>query len=110
MFVQLPPGVDAAATRSISAALDIVAASGGALPDHLAHLGPHLPSTVSEPRLTGSLPAGDAAARQEAASLLVAAQTAFDRSYTVVMHLGAAILTSGAWITSRLLRPRQRNS
>ena len=110
VFVQLPPGVDAAATRSISAALDIVAASGGALPDHLAHLGPHLPSTVSEPRLTGSLPAGDAAARQEAASLLVAAQTAFDRSYTVVMHLGAAILTSGAWITSRLLRPRQRNS
>lgn len=110
VFVQLPPGVDAAATRSISAALDIVAASGGALPDHLAHLGPHLPSTVSEPGLTGSLPAGDAAARQEAASLLVAAQTAFDRSYTVVMHLGAAILTSGAWITSRLLRPRQRNS
>ena len=110
VFVQLPPGVDAAAARSISAALDIVAASGGALPDHLAHLGPHLPSTVSEPGLTGSLPAGDAAARQEAASLLVAAQTAFDRSYTVVMHLGAAILTSGAWITSRLLRPRQRNS
>ena len=110
VFVQLPPGVDAAATRSISAALDIVAASGGALPDHLAHLGPHLPSTVSEPGLTGSLPAGDAAARQEAASLLVAAQTAFDRSYTVVMHLGAAILTSGAWITSRLLRPRQQES
>ena len=110
VFVQLPPGVDATAARSISAALDIVAASGGALPDHLAHLGPHLPSTVSEPGLTGSLPAGDAAARQEAASLLVAAQTAFDRSYTVVMHLGAAILTSGAWITSRLLRPRQRNS
>ena len=110
VFVQLPPGVDAAATRSISAALDIVAASGGALPDHLAHLGQHLPSTVSEPGLTGSLPAGDAVARQEAASLLVAAQTAFDRSYTVVMHLGAAILTSGAWITSRLLRPRQRAS
>ena len=106
VFVQLPPGVDAAAARSISAALDVVAASGGALPDHLAHLGPHLPSTVSEPGLTGSLPAGDAAARQEAASLLVAAQTAFDRSYTVVMHLGAAILSSGAWITNRLLRPR----
>ena len=110
VFVQLPPGVDAAAARSISAALDIVAASGGALPDHLAHLGQHLPSTVSEPGLTGSLPAGDAAARQEAASLLVAAQTAFDRSYTVVMHLGAVILTGGAWITSRLLRPRQRVS
>ena len=110
VFVQLPPGVDAAAARSISAALDIVAASGSALPDHLAHLGPHLPSTVSEPGLTGSLPAGDAAARQEAASLLVAAQTAFDRSYTVVMHLGAVILTGGAWITSRLLRPRQRAS
>ena len=110
VFVQLPPGVDAAAAQSISAALDIVAASGSALPDHLAHLGPHLPSTVSEPGLTGSLPAGDAAARQEAASLLVAAQTAFDRSYTVVMHLGAVILTSGAWITSRLLRPRQRAS
>lgn len=110
VFVQLPPGVDAAAARSISAALDIVAASGGALPDHLAHLGPHLPSTVSEPGLTGSLPAGDAAARQEAASLLVAVQTAFDHSYTVVMHLGAVILTSGAWITSRLLRPRQRAS
>ncbi len=110
VFVQLPPGVDAAAAQSISAALDIVAASGSALPDHLAHLGQHLPSTVSEPGLTGSLPAGDAAARQEAASLLVAAQTAFDRSYTVVMHLGAVILTSGAWITSRLLRPRQRAS
>lgn len=110
VFVQLPPGVDAAAARSISAALDIVAASGGALPDHLAHLGQHLPSTVSEPGLTGSLPAGDAAARQEAASLLVAAQTAFDRSYTVVMHLGAVILTGGAWITSRLLRPRKQES
>ena len=110
VFVQLPPGVDAAAARSISAALDIVAGSGGALPDHLAHLGQHLPSTVSEPGLTGSLPAGDAVARQEAASLLVAAQTAFDRSYTVVMHLGAVILTSGAWITSRLLRPRQREA
>ena len=110
VFVQLPPGVDAAATRSISAALDIVAASGGVLPDHLAHLGQHLPSTVSEPGLTGSLPAGDAAARQEAASLLVAAQTAFDRSYTVVMHLGAVILTGGAWVTNRLLRPRQRAS
>ena len=110
VFVQLPPGVDAAAARSISAALDIVAASGGALPDHLAHLGPHLPSTVSEPGLTGSLAAGGTAARQEAASLLVAAQTAFDRSYTVVMHLGAVILTGGAWITSRLLRPRQRAS
>ena len=110
VFVQLPPGVDAAAARSISAALDIVAASGGALPDHLAHLGQHLPSTVSEPGLTGSLAAGNTAARQEAASLLVAAQTAFDRSYTVVMHLGAAILTSGAWITSRLLRPRKQES
>ena len=110
VFVQLPPGVDAAAARSISAALDIVAASGGALPDHLAHLGQHLPSTVSEPGLTGSLAAGNTAARQEAASLLVAAQTAFDRSYTVVMHLGAVILTGGAWITSRLLRPRQRAS
>lgn len=110
VFVQLPRGVDAAAARSISAALDIVAASGGALPDHLAHLGQHLPSTVSEPGLTGSLPAGDAAARQEAASLLVAAQTAFDRSYTVVMHLGAVILTGGAWVTNRLLRPRQRAS
>ena len=110
VFVQLPPGVDAAAARSISAALDTVAASGGTLPDHLAHLGQHLPSTVSEPGLTGSLPAGDAAARQEAASLLVAAQTAFDRSYTVVMHLGAVILTGGAWITSRLLRPRQREA
>ena len=110
VFVQLPPGVDATAARSISAALDIVAASGGALPDHLAHLGQHLPSTVSEPWLTGSLPAGDAAARQEAASLLAAAQTAFDRSYTVVMHLGAVILTGGAWVTNRLLRPRQRAS
>lgn len=110
MFVQLPPGVDAAAARSISAALDIVAASGGALPDHLAHLGQHLSPTLPEPGLTGSLPAGGATARQQAASLLVAAQTAFDRSYTVVMHLGAVILTSGAWITSRLLRPRQRAS
>lgn len=110
VFVQLPPGVDAAAALSISAALDIVAASGGALPDHLAHLGQHLPSTVSEPGLTGSLAAGDTAARQEAASLLVAAQTAFDRSYTVVMHLGAVILTGGALITSRLLRPRQREA
>ena len=110
VFVQLPPGVDAAAARSISAALDIVAGSGGALPDHLAHLGQHLSPTLAEPELAGSLPAEDAAARQEAASLLVAAQTAFDRSYTVVMHLGAAILTSGAWITSRLLRPRQRAS
>ena len=110
VFVQLPPGVDAAAARSISAALDIVAASGGALPDHLAHLGQHLSPTLAEPGLAGSLPAEDAAARQEAASLLVAAQTAFDRSYTVVMHLGAVILTSGAWITSRLLRPRQRVS
>ena len=110
VFVQLPPGVDAAAARSISAALDIVAASGGALPDHLAHLGPHLSPTLLEPGLTGSLPAGDATARQQAASLLIAAQTAFDRSYTVVMHLGAAILTSGAWITSRLLRPRQREA
>ena len=110
VFVQLPPSVDAAAARSISAALDIVAASGGTLPDHLAHLGQHLPSAVSEPWLTGSLPAGDAAARQEAASLLAAAQTAFDRSYTVVMHLGAVILTGGAWVTNRLLRPRQRAS
>lgn len=110
VFVQLPPGVDAAAARSISAALDIVAASGGALPDHLAHLGQHLSSSLSEPGQTGPLPAEDAAARQQAASLLVAAQTAFDRSYTVVMHLGAVILTSGAWITSRLLRPRQRAS
>lgn len=110
VFVQLPPGVDAAAARSISAALDIVAASGGALPDHLAHLGQHLSPTLAEPGLAGSLPAEDAAARQEAASLLVAAQTAFDRSYTVVMHLGAVILTSGAWITNRLLRPRQRAS
>ena len=110
VFVQLPPGVDAAAARSVSAALDIVAASGGTLPDHLAHLGQHLSPTLPEPGLTGSLPAGDAAARQEAASLLVAAQTAFDRSYTVVMHLGAVILTGGAWITSRLLRPRQRAS
>ena len=110
VFVQLPPGVDAAAARSISAALDIVAASGGALPDHLAHLGQHLSPTLPEPGLTGSLPAGDAAARQEAASLLVAAQTAFDRSYTVVMHLGAVILTGGAWVTNRLLRPRQRAS
>lgn len=110
MFVQLPPGVDAAAARSISAALDIVAASGGALPDHLAHLGQHLSPTLPEPGLTGSLPAGGATARQQAASLLAAAQTAFDRSYTVVMHLGAVILTCGAWITNRLLRPRQRNS
>ena len=110
VFVQLPPGVDAAAARSISAALDIVAASGGALPDHLAHLGQHLSPTLPEPGLTGSLPAGGATARQQAASLLAAAQTAFDRSYTVVMHLGAVILTSGAWITSRLLRPRQRAS
>ena len=110
VFVQLPPGVDTAAARSISAALDIVAASGGALPDHLAHLGQHLSPTLPEPGLTGSLPAGDAAARQEAASLLVAAQTAFDRSYTVVMHLGAVILTGGAWVTNRLLRPRQRAS
>lgn len=110
VFVQLPPGVDATAARSISAALDIVAASGGALPDHLAHLGQHLPSTVSEPGLTGSLAAGNTAARQEAASLLVAAQTAFDRSYTVVMHLGTVILTGGAWITSRLLRPRKQES
>lgn len=110
VFVQLPPGVDAAAARSISAALDIVAGSGGALPDNLAHLGQHLSPTLAEPGLAGSLPAEDAAARQEAASLLVAAQTAFDRSYTVVMHLGAVILTSGAWITNRLLRPRQRNS
>ena len=110
VFVQLPPGVDAAAARSISAALDIVAASGSALPDHLAHLGQHLSPTLAEPGLTGSLPAGDAAARQEAASLLASAQTAFDRSYTVVMHLGAVILTSGAWITNRLLRPRQREA
>ena len=110
VFVQLPPGVDAAAARSISAALDIVAASGGALPDHLAHLGLHLSPPLAEPGLAGSLPAGDAAARQEAASLLVAAQRAFDRSYTVVMHLGAVILTSGAWITSRLLRPRKQES
>ena len=110
VFVQLPPGVDAAAARSISAALDIVAASGSALPDHLAHLGQHLSPTLAEPGLAGSLPAGDAAARQEAASLLVAAQTAFDRSYTVVMHLGAVILTGGAWITNRLLRPRQREA
>ena len=110
VFVQLPPGVDAAAARSISAALDIVAASGGALPDHLAHLGQHLSPTLPEPGLTGSLPAGGATARQQAASLLAAAQTAFDRSYTVVMHLGAVILTCGAWITSRLLRPRQRAS
>ncbi len=110
VFVQLPPSVDAAAARSISAALDIVAASGGTLPDHLAHLGQHLSPTLPEPGLTGSLPAGDATARQQAASLLAAAQTAFDRSYTVVMHLGAVILTSGAWITSRLLRPRQRAS
>ena len=110
VFVQLPPGVDAAAARSISAALDIVAASGSALPDHLAHLGQHLSPTLAEPGLAGSLPAGNTAARQEAASLLVAAQTAFDRSYTVVMHLGAVILTGGAWITSRLLRPRQRAS
>lgn len=110
VFVQLPPGIDEAAARSISAALDIVAASGGALPEHLAHLGQHLPSTVPEPGMTGSLPAGDAAARQEAASLLVAAQTAFDRSYTVVMHLGAVILTGGAWVTNRLLCPRQRAS
>ena len=110
VFVQLPPGVDAAAARSISAALDIVAASGGALPEHLAHLGQHLSPTLAEPGLAGSLPAGDAAARQEAASLLVAAQTAFDRSYTVVMHLGAVILTGGAWITNRLLRPRQREA
>ena len=110
VFVQLPPGIDEAAARSISAALDIVAASGGALPEHLAHLGQHLPSTVPEPGMTGSLPAGDAAARQQAASLLVAAQTAFDRSYTVVMHLGAVILTCGALITSRLLRPRQREA
>ena len=65
---------------------------------------------MSEPGLTGSLAAGGTAARQEAASLLVAAQTAFDRSYTVVMHLGAVILTGGAWITSRLLRPRQQES
>ena len=76
VFVQLPPGVDAAAARSISAALDIVAGSGGALPDHLAHLGQHLSPTLAEPGLAGSLPAEDAAARQEAASLLVAAQTA----------------------------------
>lgn len=110
VFVQLPPGVDAAAARSISAALDIVAGSGGALPDHLAHLGQHLSPTLAEPGLAGSLPAVDAAACQEAASLLVAAQTAFDRSYTVVMHLGAVILTSGAWVTNRLLRPRQRAS
>ena len=110
VFVQLPPGVDAAAARSISAALDIVAASGGALPDHLAHLGQHLSPTLAEPGLAGSLPAEDAAARQEAASLLVAAQTAFDRSYTVVMRLGAVIRTSGAWITSRLLRPRKQES
>jgi len=110
VFVQLPPGVDAAAARSISAALDIVAASGGALPDHLAHLGLHLSPPLAEPGLAGSLPAGDAAARQEAASLLVAAQRAFDRSYTVVMHLGAVILTGGALITSRLLRPRQREA
>lgn len=110
VFVQLPPGVDAAAARSISAALDIVAASGGALPDHLAHLGQHLSPTLPEPGLTGSLPAGDATARQQAASLLVVAQTAFDRSYTVVMHLGAVILTGGALITSRLLRPRQREA
>ena len=110
VFVQLPLGVDAAAARSISAALDIVAASGGALPDHLAHLGQHLSPTLPEPGLTGSLPAGGATARQQAASLLAAAQTAFDRSYTVVMHLGAVILTCGAWITNRLLRPRQRNS
>lgn len=110
VFVQLPPGVDAAAARSISAALDIVAGSGGALPDHLAHLGQHQSPTLAEPGLAGSLPAEDAAARQEAASLLVAAQTAFDRSYTVVMHLGAVILTGGAWVTNRLLRPRQRAS
>lgn len=110
VFVQLPPGIDEAAARSISAALDIVAGSGGALPDNLAHLGQHLSPTLAEPGLAGSLPAEDAAARQEAASLLVAAQTAFDRSYTVVMHLGAVILTSGAWITNRLLRPRQRVS
>ena len=110
VFVQLPPGVDAAAARSISAALDIVAASGGALPDHLAHLGQHLSPPLAEPGLAGSLPAGDATARQQAASLLVAAQTAFDRSYTVVMHLGAVILTSGALITNRLLRPRQREA
>ena len=110
VFVQLPPGVDAAAARSISAALDIVAASGGALPDHLAHLGLHLSPPLAEPGLAGSLPAGDAAARQEAASLLASAQTAFDRSYTVVMHLGAVILTGGAWITSRLLRPRKQES
>ena len=110
VFVQLPLGVDAAAARSISAALDIVAASGGALPDHLAHLGQHLSPTLAEPGLAGSLPAGDAAAHQQAASLLVAAQTAFDRSYTVVMHLGAVILTGGALITSRLLRPRQREA
>ena len=110
VFVQLPPGVDAAATRSISAALDIVAASGGVLPDHLAHLGQHLSPPLAEPGLAGSLPAGDATARQQAASLLVAAQTAFDRSYTVVMHLGAVILTSGALITNRLLRPRQREA
>lgn len=110
VFVQLPPGVDAAAARSISAAQDIVAASGGALPDHLAHLGQHLSPTLPEPGLTGSLPAGGATARQQAASLLAAAQTAFDRSYTVVMHLGAVILTCGAWITNRLLRPRQRAS
>ena len=110
VFVQLPPGVDAAAARSISAALDIVAGSRGALPDHLAHLGQHLSPTLAEPGLAGSLPAEDAAARQEAASLLVAAQTAFDRSYTVVMHLGAVILTGGALITSRLLRPRQREA
>ena len=110
VFVQLPPGVDAAAARSISAALDIVAASGGALPDHLAHLGQHLSPSLSEPGLTGSLPAADASSRQQAARLLVAAQTAFDCSYTVVMHLGAVILTGGAWITNRLLRPRQRVS
>ena len=60
VFVQLPPGVDAAAARSISAAQDIVAASGGALPDHLAHLGQHLSPTLPEPGLTGSLPAGGA--------------------------------------------------
>lgn len=88
LFMQVPQGIDPAAATNIATALDIATQT----------CGPGV-SSLQDVRSAG--PQG------AAGQLVAAARTAFDRSYTVVMYVSAAVLVMGATVTGRLLRARR---
>lgn len=88
LFMQVPEGIDPAAATNIATALDIAAQTCS-------------PSVSSLQDVRQASPGG------AAGHLVAAARTAFDRSYTVVMYVSAAVLVMGATVTGRLLRARR---